>query len=267
MTQDCINLKNASLFIRKWIERQKSVKEESLTDWLLYEISEKISGITYHAFTRNEEAETTGADWEWWFIFDRFAYKFRVQAKKIKPYKDNYSSIAYANKYGLQIEKLIEDSNICNSIPIYAFYTSVVDRVRCGNHITDEGVYITGANGLFEKIIISGKRKIDHNDILEETIPLSCMLCCHLVRYDKGSGYDDFILNYFQTEQNTSKKELNEGNKITGRYEKIPRYVESLIELSKEKIPDWWEDEFHNNTQSLNGILIVDRRNRKEDKE
>ena len=80
-------------------------KKNLLLDWLLFNISSKINRITYKSFTRNEEAKITGADWEWWFLYRKFSYKFRVQAKKIKTKGDNYSSIVYSNKYGLQIDR------------------------------------------------------------------------------------------------------------------------------------------------------------------
>ena len=119
MSNDCILLKESSVYIRNWIDKQSNVKEESLTDWLLFEVSNKIKRITYKAFSRNEEAKITGADWEWWFLFKSNSYKFRVQAKKIKTNGDNYSSIAFSNKYGFQINKLISDSIDNNSILIY----------------------------------------------------------------------------------------------------------------------------------------------------
>ena len=40
-----------------WLKKQRHVKEESLTDWLLYQVSEKCPDIYYQAFTKHEEAE------------------------------------------------------------------------------------------------------------------------------------------------------------------------------------------------------------------
>ena len=50
-----------------WLKKQRHVKEESLTDWLLYQVSEKCPDIYYQAFTKHEEAEN-GCDWEWWIL-------------------------------------------------------------------------------------------------------------------------------------------------------------------------------------------------------
>lgn len=257
MKDDCLQLKKSSMFIRKWIDDQNHVKEESLTDWLLFDISNKINRITYKAFTRNEEAKTTGADWEWWFLFRKYSYKFRVQAKKIKTSTDNYSSIAYTNKYGLQIEKLIKDSTIDNYIPIYAFYTNKVDRVKCGNNIIDEGVYIIGANGINNKFLKVGRRTVDYNDILEDAIPLSCMLCCPL---SQGGNNDfefiEFLTRYFEFELKQGDSE-----NYLGQYKEIPNYIKPLIKTSNKITPDWWEKEYETYLKNINGIVIFDNRN------
>ncbi len=56
-----------SEYVYNWISRQNHVKEESLTDWLLYEISQRCNCIYYQAFSRHEEAQN-GSDWEWWIL-------------------------------------------------------------------------------------------------------------------------------------------------------------------------------------------------------
>ncbi len=45
MFHDC------SEYVYNWISRQNHVKEESLTDWLLYEISQQCDFIYYQAFS------------------------------------------------------------------------------------------------------------------------------------------------------------------------------------------------------------------------
>jgi hypothetical protein len=256
MRNDCLLLKDSSVFIRKWIDKQPNVKEESLTDWLLYDISDKIRRITYKSFTRNEEAKLTGADWEWWFLFEKCSYKFRVQAKKIKTSADNYSSIAYTNKYGLQIENLIKDSTDNNFIPIYAFYTNKIERVKCGRHILNEGVYICGAKGINNKFLKVGRQMVNYNKILEDSIPLSCMLCCPLtIKGEWGIGFIDFLKQYFKSEIDFSKSE-----KILGQYEGTPDYISQLVKTSNEEVPDWWEKEHVKYLRDINGILIFDNR-------
>ncbi len=67
MFHDC------SEYVYTWISRQNHVKEESLTDWLLYEILQRCDFIYYQAFSRHEEAHN-GSDWEWWVLTMHFLY-------------------------------------------------------------------------------------------------------------------------------------------------------------------------------------------------
>lgn len=42
----------------KWLKIQPNVKEESLTDWLLYQAYIRSKRVYYHAFTKNKEIST-----------------------------------------------------------------------------------------------------------------------------------------------------------------------------------------------------------------
>lgn len=257
MVSDCDKLRESSVYIKRWITRQPAVKEESITDWLLYDISEKISGITYLAFTRQEEARKTGADWEWWFLFSAFSAKMRIQAKKINPTKDNYPVIAHTNQYGLQIEKLLEESRNRNFVPFYAFYTSLEETVRCGRGINDEGVFLAGGNLLYADFIQGGKRSILPSDILEQAIPLSCFVCCPLCARNLD-GFIDFLFQYFP--QEIGGRRPGEGGPIPGIYQHPPNYISSFIGSSKDGLPDWWEREFGGELEGVNALVVYDAR-------
>ena len=117
VSRECLN----------WMEKQSNVKEESLTDWLLYEVSKKTNKFCYHAFKRNEEA-TIGADWEWWVLTTDSqgrigAFRFLIQAKKLWRGRDNYPLISYSNKNGMQIDLLLEEARKRNAIPLYMYYS------------------------------------------------------------------------------------------------------------------------------------------------
>lgn len=112
-----------------WLRRQSSV-EESLTDWLLYQLTERTAWIKYRKFTRYDESTLTGADREWCLVGDRRCLMMRVQAKKILGHNDLYPHLAYANRRGLQIEHLIENARQRNMLPFYVLY-HVAPAVRC----------------------------------------------------------------------------------------------------------------------------------------
>lgn len=257
MNDDCQKLRSCCLEVRNWLVKQPSVKEESITDWLLFNVSERIDGVTYKAFTRNEEAKLTGADWEWWFIFEKYSYKMRVQAKKLKINDDNYSSLAYTNKYGMQIEKLIEDSRRENFFPFYAFYVLEAKNVKCGANILNEGVYLVGGSKLFERFILSGKKKVTSDDILSDAIPLSCFICCPICeRGNNGDGFAEFLGGYFEVDSIRN----NNNDLVLGQYENIPSHIESFIKYSKEGIPEWWEREFEYQIKGINSLVVYDTR-------
>lgn len=248
---DCKILKEASCYVRRWINKQPSVGEESLTDWLLMEVSEKIDKIKYQSFTRHQEARITGADWEWWFLYPHIAYKFRVQAKKT--YVNNYGSLNYTNKHGKQIDKLINDAKNKNFIPLYAFYSNDVNITACPKGFKDEGVYLANAMELNQTLIIATptKKIITNDDILLHSIPISCVLCCELIQIE---GFDSFVDKYFKI----NPFSYTNGNNL-GRYTVIPSYIEKILENEVEKLQDSFRKEFQ--LEDVNAIMIIDNRN------
>lgn len=141
---------NVSKYIYNWMKRQQHVKEESLTDWLLYNISQECNCIYYQAFSRHEESQN-GSDWEWWILTSdssgkhKFnAYRFLVQAKKLfSNNNDNFPLISYGNKNGLQIDLLINFAKNRNALPLYVYYSieqsDVLEQIKNVNYI-DESV-------------------------------------------------------------------------------------------------------------------------------
>ena len=214
---------------------QPEVKEESLTDWLLFDVSQKIPRITYKSFSRHKEARQTGVDWEWWFLFPSFALKMRVQAKKLSSTRDNYPCIAHTNMHGLQIEKLLHDADQNNSMPFYAFYTAEYADVMCRRSRNDEGVFMAGGHRIYDEVILKPRKTISSSELLKHTIALSCFLCCPLAsgraRAGGLSGSDDedgwrlFIKQYYTSElKQDSPNGYISGESIPGIHKRIPPY-------------------------------------------
>src|SRR5439155_23288711 len=124
-------LSEASKYVQSWLRRQPGVKEESLTDWLLDRISSQSPRFHYSAFSRHTEARETGADWEWWLLFPQHSYRLGVQAKKLNANADHYAVIAHVNRYGLQVEMLLENSRKADALPFYAFYSGIPSPTMC----------------------------------------------------------------------------------------------------------------------------------------
>ena len=120
----CTEFVRVSEYVHDWCQKQSSVGEESITDWILFELSKSVPQIKYMKFTKSQEARKTGADWEWWFVDNRHFIRLRIQAKRIKnSSEDLYPKLLYSSrKHGLQIDKLINDAQTNNAIPLYAWY-------------------------------------------------------------------------------------------------------------------------------------------------
>ena len=155
MNNICKVFNECSNDILNWLSKQPEVKEESMTDRFLFDISEKLPIVKYKQFTRMEEGRKTGADWEWWVLFPNDkSFCARVQAKKLKNDKDNYAGIAYTTNGMLQIERLLEDSNKNDFASLYAFYSSESSKYTlCGGRKGNEGVFITDAEHLKNEIL------------------------------------------------------------------------------------------------------------------
>lgn len=257
----CINsqINGSSEYIKRWIQKQPNVKEESLTDWLLYNLSDNVPGIYYIAFSRVEEARTTGADWEWWFIFNEKSFKFRVQAKKGDSTGDNYPAIAYTNKYGLQIEKLIEDARNHNCIPFYAFYTDSTPPNICRQYYGDDGVFISGANILYQDFIQVPRVQVNISQVLSRSIPLSCFFCYELID-GSVNKFIDFLEHNYAKDFIKDDEAAKAIDKYYGVYFEIPYYVKVLLNDNADNVSSWFKQEFRRDIGDINSILVFDLR-------
>ena len=236
MNADCHYFKAASKEIKSWILSQSTVKEESLTDWLLYDISRNIGGVVYFPFSRHVEGKTTGADWEWWFLFPRFAIRMRVQAKRIHPQVDNYEGLAYKKKTCSQVDKLLSDSAKTNSLPFYAFFSAESHHNKCRKGVVDEGVFLAAASQVYSEFVNGRAHRATSEALQEISLPLSCFTCCPLRSIqDSSRGMKRFLDHYFPIESGEvaledSASAVPSGN---GIHEELPDYVGQILEQSQ----------------------------------
>lgn len=256
-----------------WLQKQPNVKEESLTDWILYTTSQRTDRFYYKAFTRNEEAYN-GADWEWWVLTDGYhgpyAYRFLVQAKKLKSGQDNYPLISYGNRNGLQIDLLIDSAKHRNAMPIYIYYSTekpeteqqlknfdfVAKRVVvwCENCIN--GAYISMAQSVKDEIFGSPRKKISEADLLNHSLGLSV---CDLLFHKEHSAEEimDSINRYYIRNMGDNARSFPSGIKHFGN--SIPNYLNTLISHNK-NYPDWYESEYRYHLDDIAGIVVIDLR-------
>lgn len=267
--------------IYNWLKNQEFVKEETLTDWLLYNSSIRCPYLLYKSFTRNEESKN-GADWEWWIItekeYDFAAYRFLVQAKKLHNNVDNYSAISYGNKNGLQIDLLIDTAIRRNAFPVYSFYSTTQPNINqqiknfgCFNEKwlrwcepCINGVFLTSAKRLRKSVIEVPKKKIYDTELINNSLGLSLLdgtFCNELKNEDVNKDILEIINNYYIKEIEGEKyKTLN--NEVLGiKYDsnQLPRYVQLLMSSNDNKL-SWLEQEFSNELSDINGVVVLDLR-------
>ncbi len=269
MADSCVEITSISEAVFLWLKNQLNVGEESITDWSLYEISQRIKNSGYVKFNRHEEARKTGADWEWWFIGNRRSLRLRIQAKKLQNKADVYPALAYTNKYGLQIEKLLNNAAAVNAIPLYAFYLAPDSNptVLCrgkANSGKNDGIFISEAKLLFGKYIAKGRATVSALDLLKSCNPLSCLFCCPQAQGDdKVTSIRNYIKSYFSSD---TQGQISRDNDIEGLHEnkELPNYVSYLLQHMREPVQEWWDQEFQRWIVDFDAVQVIDLRDQKE---
>lgn len=271
-----------SEYIYTWLTKQEHVKEESITDWLLYEISQRCDFIHYQAFSRHEEAQN-GSDWEWWILtkdkskrHNFYAYRFLVQAKKLLPNeRDNYSLINYGNKYGTQVDLLLDFANVKNALPLYMFYSAgeldVLEQIknvqyipsiafkRCKNCIN--GCYISLANAVYDILYNKPRVKVLDSDLLNISFKMSIL---DLI-FKKSYKEIDYIMNLFNSrlliDNIISGRKYNnlDVHGIQHNENSIPQYLKVFIQ-NKDKNLNWFQNEMR--IEDISGLGVIDLRYR-----
>lgn len=164
---------------------QPHVREDSLTDWLLFYLSVNLDWVKYYAFNRHEES-LNGFDWEWWVLTNNHAYRFTVQAKKLNNHGDNWSLINYGNRNGTQIDLLLESAKKNNAFPLYAFYSvsnpdiesrtmyksELIHKMLDWYQSCKNGCFISPAFLVYEKVFKGFKFHIHSNWLVSISVPM-----------------------------------------------------------------------------------------------
>lgn len=277
-----------------WIKSQPKVKEESITDRLIYQLNKNNPHVVCVEVTHNQEA-TYGLDWEWWLILNKQTYRFRVQAKKLKiEGKDNSPLLFYANSKGFQIETLIEQSERVKAIPLYAFYTDCEEQMslnvvniffepsRIVKNTCKEcknGIFLASAIDLQKRYLRAGRIKISSDELVQLSFPISMLDSLYFAgsalyytqwkqlfpHYRRRTGN-----LYFDNDgiiKNILEDSLNSISEYSYSYEQYPTYLKKIINSRRgesEEIKALNTDEFtyilseYKELEKLNGIGVID---------
>lgn len=260
----CRLFRNASTYAAGWIVRQPSLKEESITDWLLDYVHQHSTDIRYYLFDRIEEGASSGADWDWWFLLRNGCFKIRVQAKKIKKDKDHYKDLAHFNKKHFQIDLLLDSSARHNFYPIYGVYGLPEQVERCQRINDPNALFICSAQEIYDMLFQSGRRRILSSDILSLCIPMECLFCCPLSDEFHGHGPRHLFENYFRVpprapiSADTSRDQEYKSKDNRGFEKETPHIIKQLFEMHERNTnTEGIIKEYQSMFSGSNGIIII----------
>lgn len=259
----CKICRKASKHVHDWISRRTNLQEESITDWLLDNISTQTNQIAYYPFNKHEEAKVSGADWDWWVLFGHSCFKLRIQAKRAKDNRDHYRDIARSNRYGLQIELLMNSSTRLNFYPMYAFFGHSCGNERCIREGDVSGIFITSALDVYKAVIAVPRRNVPKDTLLSLCIPFHCLFCCPLVHDGRSDGFENLFHRYFEYPRQPGEGEPSlERSELRhpGFEEQTPRFILALLEGIKGENASGMIREYQSMFPESNGIMITRHR-------
>lgn len=249
MSVICKEFRTTSEYIYNWYSTQKNVKEESLTDWMLYDLSQRLPMFKYVPFTRDEENKTTGADFDLWVISKNLNFSIRVQAKKLLKKGNHFEALTYLKKTKSQID-LLRKSSKPPLRPMYLFYNNDLNKSKCSR--VNAGTIITDANTIETSLLSAGKTKVQRQDILNISIPFECLFCCLLSQSasDYVTGIKSVFNRYF-----SAQSEIED----SGFSHQIPDYVREM--LNPEFDEDAWLKKYEETLKDVvNCVSVLDLR-------
>lgn len=251
MTRMCEEFRNNSDYIYNWFESKRNVKEESFTDWMLYNLSQNLPNFNYREYTRHEENVTSGADFDFWFVENSNYLVFRIQAKKLKRTGNHYNTITYPNQTSDQINLLISSSNLPIR-PFYLLYNNDTYNARCDRHQT--GTLLASAQEIQNTLLTVDNTNITRQQLTNLSIPLECLFCCPLSSHhdNRLQGIADVIREYFPR-TNIESYQTNG----------LPDFVKDALnkEISNEQ---WTEMYGQRNENKVRYIAVIDLKHKDE---
>lgn len=212
------------LEVRRFIENVGDVKEESITDFLVWrwrELDKRFNYVSVHPFNHEKESSQTGADFaiELWLVGRSHHVALAVQAKKFLKRTDSYvTRLRYPEGTKSQMNTLLSYASTTNRIPFYFIYSvpPSTSRTMCPGKTGALGAIFTGHARRFEEYA-DGKhgKRITRDQLLRITNPFHCMFCCPLAQHG------DYFEHYFGVPGEERQQYNNES---------LPSYVRQLLQ-------------------------------------
>lgn len=219
----CYSNRALSLEVLEFMHNVGDIKEESITDYLVWkwrELDKRFNYLSVSTFNHDEESTKTGADFdlELWLVGRTSHISLAVQAKKfIRPHDSYVNRLKYPNGSKKQMNMLLSYAASTKKLPFYFIYSApgsststmcgMPDTGKCGIFMADAKVMEKFADGKH------GKR-VSRDDILSKSNPFHCMFCCPL-----GPG-DKYFEAYFRRGRSEAVSQPNDA---------LPQYVQELM--------------------------------------
>jgi hypothetical protein len=220
------------------------LKEETFTDINLLELKlHHPSEVLICEFTKKEEG-TNGADWEWWFTNDRSWIGFRVQAKIINVFSQEFEHLHYQKQDSLpQSEKLIlqaENNGKMPRIPLYCLFMSTDQFKECD----DIKLFGCSLMSAYDVRTLRKERKARHIlDVQDHIFPWH-KLVCHPENISLLQHVTSFV------------NDMDKGEIGIREYliEEPPYYVTALLRSNSKNL------NFEGSPKSLAGVMVIKSR-------
>jgi hypothetical protein len=220
----CDSNKAVGLEVRDFIVNVPDVKEESITDYLVWKwrsLDARFKYINTKTFTRQQESSTTGADFELelWLVGHTKCVPLLFQAKKfLKPFDSYVSKLNYPNNTQSQLQTLLSYATKRNLLPFYAIYTAgATAHPLCARRTDlDTGVYMIDAATIKTFADRAHGRKVELNTIIARSNPFHCMFCCSM-------GIEDhYFARYFNAKSTDSAARSRDS---------LPEYARQIMQM------------------------------------
>ena len=252
-TQLCEIFEYLSVHAFEWAARRGNVKEETLTDWLLDRASFRCSLVSYHSYTRRQEA-FWGADWDWCIVSGKRKLLMRIQAKRLHAGKNHRPALAYKNTHGYQIEHLLNSSKRKGLVPLYCFYNADPNLITCckcsqATH-GQEGILLASAVQMYNILSNRSKRGIHTRDISDFLIPLPCIFCCPFSQAtDPIERVRENLIHYFDLDSDQDEPRI---------HDELPEKVVSLMRGEHNELgANAWEKKYLEDARPETGAIVV----------
>lgn len=230
----CESNKAVSLEVKNFMLNVPDVKEESITDYLVWkwrELDTKFKYINVSTFTRQEESAKTGADFELelWLVGRKFHFPLIFQAKKFVKLYDSYvTKLNYPARTQGQLKTLLKYAKTRKKLPFYAFYSTPDPNTQTmcvANDTSDTSIFMADAHTIKKFADEKHGKRVSKHKLLMVSKPFHCMFCCPLTQ----SG--NYFTRYFSALTESAEPHDND---------RLPNYVSMLLndrifELSEEE--------------------------------